>query len=292
MNQVAVSENFDVEVLVDFSQKNPWKPQYPSHLVRRFLNELVSKRDLIFDFHDDNGRVASAVLLDKVNNPANDACLEILGLRADIDPRAIVREFLELAKEKVSVNRSGFQFALPQNSELNGSFLQELGLQEYYDTYEMKADLTGIGGYSSEITSATMDDCHQVYKVLCEAFAKNPDTSITDIEAWEKNFLKSPDSFFFLWKDKGDLLGFANLVVDDNKSGEVRTIGVLPQARGLGLGYKLLNHCLQKCQELDLSECHLTVAVTNHKALGIYLRSGFKAVEKFKCYRMSFNKGL
>lgn len=287
---ILVSE-MDIEAIIEFSQRYPWKPQYPASLVRRFLTELISTRELVFDLHDELGRISTAVLLDKVNNPANDACLEILGMRPDANAELMMKEFINKALKNAPLNRSGFQVGLPESSPLNGKFLKELGLQSYYETYEMSVELTKTSyEKSSEIRSAVIEDCNQVYEALCKSFAHNRDTSIPEASTWKPNFLKSSQSYFFVWVNGNSILGFANLIQDESETLEVRTIGVLPSARGLGLGYKLLNHCLQKARELGAKSCHLSVAVANEKALGIYLRSGFKTIEKFKCYRMNFNK--
>lgn len=101
-----------------------------------------------------------------------------------------------------------------------------------------------------------------------------------------QNFLKNPTSDFYLWKTEEGILGFANLV-EDGDSAEIQTIGVLPQFRGLGIGNKLLNHCIYRSKLLGKKSCHLTVAVQNENALGLYLRTGSKIIEKSKCYRKS-----
>jgi ribosomal protein S18 acetylase RimI-like enzyme len=289
MSQLFQVNQIDVEELVNFSEKNPWKPQYPKPLVRRFLTELISNQNLVFDFNDQKGRVSAAVLLDKVNNPANDACLEVLGLRSDTEPSEILSRFFALAKEKVPRNRSGFQVGLPEDTSVSSELLKQHGLNHYYDTFEMLQSNLQFAprSDSDEIVNATNDDVDEVYKVLCESFAKNPDTSIPEIDTWKAGFLKSPKSHFFLWREADKILGFATLVEGEGgHETEIRTIGVLAEHRGKGIGQNLLNYCLNKSLDFGLKHCHLTVAVTNKKALDLYLRAGFKITEKFMCYRV------
>jgi len=58
----------DKAAILTFSQQHPWKPSYPTSLVNRFLTELISSNELIFDLHDAQGRVACGVLIDKREN--------------------------------------------------------------------------------------------------------------------------------------------------------------------------------------------------------------------------------
>lgn len=262
---------------------------FPGSLVRRFLTEFISKSDLIFEVKDQKGRVAAAVLLDKVNNPANDACLEILGLRSGADAQEIFSQVIAFAKKNTPENRSGFQVGLSEKSPITIELVKKLGLIHYYDTYEMRRfNLTNLAhSKRSEIVKADIKDRDNVYEVLCDSFAKNLETSIPDAETWKKGFLKSPKSHFYLWCSNGETLGFASLFEGDNGGEtEVRNIGVLPAARGKGIGNHLLSHCLQQSFELGYQSCHLTVAVTNQKALGLYLRSGFEITEKHQCFRI------
>ncbi|MGZ3745185.1 MAG: GNAT family N-acetyltransferase [Pseudobdellovibrionaceae bacterium] len=293
MSQLFQVNQMNVEELVEFAEKNPWKPQYPKPLVRRFLTELISSQDLVFDFHDRKGRVSAAVLLDKVNNPANDACLEVLGLRSDFEPAALLTKFIKLAKERTPKGRAGFQVGLPENTPISSKFLKEHGLTHYYDTFEMQQSKLQTAPRSShdEIVDATSNEVDEVYKVLCESFAKNPDTSIPEISTWKLGFLKSPKSHFYLWRDAKKILGFSTLIEDEaGHETEIRTIGVLPEHRGKGIGRHLLNYCLNRTFDLGFKSCHLTVAVTNKKALDLYLRAGFEITEKFMCYRMELQK--
>jgi ribosomal protein S18 acetylase RimI-like enzyme len=279
-----------IEEIIKFSEEHTWKPQFPSSLVRRFLTELISSPELILEINDQEGHVAVGVLLDKVSNLTNDACLEVLGLRSNADVLAVFSQMITFAKEKTPVNRSGFQVGLSEKSTVLVELLEKLGLVHYYDTYEMRrSNLNNLfKNEQPEIVNAGPKDREDVYKVLCETFKQNPDTSIPDAETWKKGFLKSPRAHFYLWCSNKKILGFAALIEgEDGKETEIRNIGVLPTARGSGIGHHLLSHCLQKSFDLGYESCHLTVAVENQKALGLYLRSGFEITEKQQCFRMA-----
>jgi ribosomal protein S18 acetylase RimI-like enzyme len=284
----AFMKTINIEELVQFSQQHRWKPHYPTSLVRRFLTELISSQSLILDLHDQDGRISAAVLLDKVNNPERDACLEILGMRPGENNAIIIAQFIEFAKKQTPPKFSGFQIGL-HDSFMLADFVKQQGLQHNYDTYEMLlSNLSDIQSVSQkEIVDASYEDGPEIYEVLCDSFKQNPDTSIPVENDWIAGFLRSPKSHFYIWRDGGKILGFANLVEEENgQETEVRTIGVLPECRGKSLGRHLLQHCLSQSFQLGYNKCRLTVAVKNEAALGLYLKAGFMTVDKYSCYRM------
>jgi ribosomal protein S18 acetylase RimI-like enzyme len=281
-----------IDELVAFTEKYSGKPQPSSAMVRRFLRELISTKDLVFDLHDSQGRMALAVLLDKVINPANDSCLEILAVRSDLDASSLVFKFIEMAKTHPTMNRTGFQVGFHQDSLISDTDLSKLGLSHYYDTFEMlHSDLFSVARDDhANISDAAMSDQYELYQVLCESFAQNPDTSIPDEATWNRNFLKSPKSHFYLFRSNNAIVGFANLVEgEDGVESEIRTLGVLSTVRGQGIGKHLLQHSLIQSSKLGFKACRLTVAVANEKALSIYSQAGFKVVEKFKTFRINFS---
>lgn len=277
------------EDIITFAVENPWPPGYPPLVVRRFLTDYISSEKMIFDIHDHNGRLAVAVLLDKVANLANDACLEILGSRASVDPARVFFHFVDTAKHHVPDGRAGFQVGLSDRVVLDESEVTAAGLVHYYDTFRMvRPSLEAVGGESPiEIVDAVREDGDVVYEVLCRAFSRNPETSIPEEKTWKSNFLSAPESRVYLWKRDGTVLGFAFVVHDPNlKELDVSTIGVLPKARKLGIGHQLLMHSLREGEKNGHASAHLTVAVANAGALGLYERCGFSTVEKFRCYRV------
>ena len=80
-------------------------------------------------------------------------------------------------------------------------------------------------------------------------------------------------------RDPGRLLGFARVdrYTDDAGTaiGEVRLIGVRPEARGRGLGRELLRWGITEVRQRGASHVILSVEGANDRALGLYLREGF-----------------
>lgn len=288
MQQIIWSEHFSVEELVDFSENNPWHPQFPNTLIRRFVNELISSRQKIFDLHDRYGRLAAAVLLDRVQNPGNDACLEVLGMRSDADSAEVFSRVIEWARQQTPAERSGFQLGVPADSSLDEEFFRRHQLVPYFQTFEMYCtDFSHIRQDNNrEIRLATSNDADSIYNILREAFVNNPDTSIPEMNSWKTGFLRSSLSRFYVWDEFGEILGFVNIILSDETASdvEVRTLGVLPKSQGRGIGKRLLNFCLYQAKLLNTTACHLTVAVANQRALDIYLKAGFFSKDRYICY--------
>lgn len=289
MSKLSRAKNFNVEDLVDFYEKNPWKPLYPASLVRRFLTELISSNECVFDLYDDSGRVSAAVLLDKITNPANDACLEVLGIRSGASREQVMAELFQLACKMVPKHMAGFQCVVSADAGFSSKFFTDQGFAHFYDATEMirtNSSATVPITSRTEIVQAVQPDCDELYRVLCESFAQSPDTSIPDYDTWKEKFLAGNNSHLFLWKENGKILGFASLIEDrDLMDMEFRTIGVLAGYRGKGIGRYLLEHGIRKATQLGFKTSHLTVAVKNQNALGLYQRAGFKSVENYICYR-------
>lgn len=303
--------------LLEFSQRHPWKPAFPAAVVHRFTTELISTPEMILPLRDVGGWRALAVLLDAVENPANDACFEFLGLRPGEDERACARALLAQALARVPAHRSGVQVGVPEGSALDSEFFSALGFVFHYGTYEMdrtvgasEMDRTvsasemgravsaiemgraaGSGdaavGLGFVIERAVPEDADEIYAVLKESFARNPETSMPAAEAWRTRFLAAPGSRHFVLREGREVLGFAQLGLDPEEpdTAEVRMIGVLPRARNRGFGAALLRHCLHEAEHENRGRARLTVAAANDRALELYRCEGFVVTERYLCYR-------
>lgn len=278
----------EVDRLVSFAEENVWGYKYSTSDLKRFVTELISNDDFVFQLPDEQGIVAAAVLLDQVQNPANDANLEFLGKRKDADPADTLLRIVAWAKGRLPAGRAGIQIGIEDSPELE-EVLKGAGFENYYDTYDMLCTEFSKGARGAEVSEAKASESLEVYRVLCEAFAQNPETSIPNVEIWNRSFMKSPTSKYFVWRENETIKGFAHFL-EREADAEVRTIGVLPHHRGSGIGKKLLLHCLDRAAAQKYSACHLTVAVSNESALNLYRQAGFKVLSKYKCLRWPRDK--
>ena len=74
--------------------------------------------------------------------------------------------------------------------------------------------------------------------------------------------------------------GFAPLKGGDSDTCELQKMYLLPEARGLGLGKKLLTLCLEKAKEAGFKKCYLETAFSMDKARSLYNKLGFTELKR------------
>lgn len=72
--------------------------------------------------------------------------------------------------------------------------------------------------------------------------------------------------------------GYAPLAGGDDAVCELRKMYFLPEARGLGVGRKLLLHILSEARKSGYSECYLETLEHMHQARALYASVGFEAL--------------
>ncbi|MCS5712848.1 MAG: GNAT family N-acetyltransferase [Candidatus Babeliales bacterium] len=271
--------------VLQFVGRYPWKPHWLSEHIKEFIQLLTSSTDLIFDLHNKNDRIAIAVLIDKIKNKGNNACLEVLALDQRYDVYMIYQYLIESAKQKLPITRSGIEVTIHESlTKLNDLLVQE-GFNSYYDIFEMMVDLSTLEHIKiNEISLLQPEDFVECYDVIGLSFKDNPEMAIPDYEEWEKS-RRTSDSQIWVYKDNRKIVGFVNNMIDvQDQKAEIRSVGVLPSYRGKGLGRKLLLNSLSYFVNKGVSTCHLTVATKNRKALHLYEDIGFQVNDIFKVY--------
>ena len=69
-----------------------------------------------------------------------------------------------------------------------------------------------------------------------------------------------------------------------NKVGRILTIDVLPEARGSGLGTRLMKECEQRLRTAGCTQVLLETAVNNDAALRLYHKLGYKTLRTLSQY--------
>jgi len=72
-----------------------------------------------------------------------------------------------------------------------------------------------------------------------------------------------------------------------HKTGRIVTIDVLPEARGRGLGTRLMNQCEQQLRAARCTHVYLETAVNNETALRLYRKLGYEVVRTLPEYYSS-----
>ena len=92
-----------------------------------------------------------------------------------------------------------------------------------------------------------------------------------------------PTSAYFVLEHKGKIIGGAGVAQLDNYEGnicEFQKMYFLPEARGLGLGSKMITICLKKAKEFGFEKCYLETMPYMESARALYKKNGFVSLEK------------
>jgi len=82
----------------------------------------------------------------------------------------------------------------------------------------------------------------------------------------------------------GEMVGFAFVMVKENNSAHLTTIGVAPEHRGRRIASRLLGHAEQALRNRDIGTVVLEVRVGNAGALQLYRRHGYMVVQRIGKY--------
>jgi putative acetyltransferase len=96
--------------------------------------------------------------------------------------------------------------------------------------------------------------------------------------------LSAPDVRFLVARRHGRALACGALRIDAEGYGEVKRMFVLPAARGLGLGRRILAELEAEARRLDLAWLRLETGISQPEAIGLYRASGFVEREPFGAY--------
>lgn len=84
--------------------------------------------------------------------------------------------------------------------------------------------------------------------------------------------------------EKGDIVSFAFLMVNDNGSAHLTTIGVAPEHRRRGIAVMMLDHLEKALLQREIGTLMLEVRVGNVSAQELYLKYGFYVVQRIAKY--------
>ncbi len=90
-----------------------------------------------------------------------------------------------------------------------------------------------------------------------------------------------PRAAYFVIEQEGRVIGgggVAPLAGAEEDTCELRKMYFLPEARGRGLGERLLRHCLAQARALGFSRCYLETLTGMDAAQRLYARMGFKVL--------------
>lgn len=267
-------------------------PFHNSSLIERFLTELVSSNDLVFDISHEKERVAVAALLDRPKNGANSANLEIVALDTRVDPQSIMTTILNLSKKALPSFRDAIDINYYESFPISSSLFSANGFKLSYSMYDM---VTSCPQFTCTQIASTFNfsklvdvDFEEYHSVVMKVFEKNEDANVPPMEEMLKHLSKTKLPPTIL-REGSRIIGFLSLQMDDRtqNSGEINTIGLLPDYRGQGLGKLLLEEALAQLRNYGVKTFKLSVSAKNERALELYQQFGFRIHEKSSVYRWS-----
>jgi ribosomal-protein-alanine N-acetyltransferase len=87
---------------------------------------------------------------------------------------------------------------------------------------------------------------------------------------------------------EGKMVGFVFVMLSENGTGHLTTIGVAPEHRRRGLAEKLLKHIEEALRRRDINTIMLEVRVSNTGAQNLYRRFGYSTIQRVPKY---YNNG-
>ena len=87
---------------------------------------------------------------------------------------------------------------------------------------------------------------------------------------------------YFVVEDQGKIIGGAGIAQLENFEGsicELQKMYFLPEARGKGLGAKMMDICLKKAKSFGYEKCYLETLPYMKDATKLYSKTGFEPLE-------------
>ena len=107
--------------------------------------------------------------------------------------------------------------------------------------------------------------------------------AINDPEVdWMSRGYAAPRSAYFVLERAGQVLGgggVAPLAGGPGDTCELRKMYFLPEARGLGAGAAMMQHCLAAARGFGFARCYLETLTGMDAAQRLYARSGFRRID-------------
>ena len=136
-----------------------------------------------------------------------------------------------------------------------------------------------------EITQKDNDQIAKVIRnVLVEMGAPKVGTAYEDkaLDNMTNAYDKTGAAYFVIEFNK-KIIGGAGIAQLENYDGnicEFQKMYFLPEARGLGLGSKMITICLEKAKEFGFEKCYLETMPYMESARALYKKNGFVSLDK------------
>ena len=141
---------------------------------------------------------------------------------------------------------------------------------------------------TTNIRKIAQGDNEQVAKIVRSVFEElgvpKTGTAYVDkeLDAMYEAFEVMPNADFYVIEDEGVLIGCGGIAPLANFKGnvcELQKMYFLPEARGRGLGKKLIETCLKQAKTYGFESCYLETMPYMKAAQALYQKNGFEYIE-------------
>jgi len=120
-----------------------------------------------------------------------------------------------------------------------------------------------------------------VFDVLAEyGLPADPAGTDADLRDLEASYFARGGRFWVVENARGDVVGCAGLHRVDAETAELRKMYLRREARGLGLGRRLLETAIASARELGFRRLTLETATVLKEAIALYTGRGFRPVHE------------
>ncbi len=197
----------------------------------------------------------------------------------------------------VSLTAAGHERLKQIHSEAN---LQVQSALEQLDPTEREQVLRGLSLYARALGRSRRQSVYQIRtiqpedsasiaavirRVMPEFGANGPGFAIHDAEVDDMYtaYTQPRSEYFVVLDQQGKVLGgggIAPLSGGDSQTCELRKMYFLPELRGLGLGQKVINLCLEAALKHGYTHCYLETLLSMKQARGLYAKNGFMPLDQ------------
>ena len=121
----------------------------------------------------------------------------------------------------------------------------------------------------------------EIYKTVFSGYLSFTSTPIACLDLMFEEYNK-PQSVYLVVENEGKIVGSAGIAPLENgdpKVCELQKMYFLPETRGLGIGSKMMEKCLEKARSFGFEKCYIETMPFMHAAQKLYKKSGFEYLD-------------